>query len=251
APEPAVAPARTDTSDWDAVQAAARPGRPTLQTLIAGLDAFVPRRGGDAELVTGWGRLGSDSLLLIGYERSRDAHTTPADIAAARHATEIAARLGIPVLQVADTSGAEVSRASEEGGLALEIARTLSAGTVLPVPSATLLLGDGAGAAAIALCGSDLIVAVEDAWLAPLPLAGAAALMHDDPNAQEHMAQQQRVGAASLFADGLIDGIAACGGTAWAPHVAGHRSERIARIALGLAARSVCRSKGAAVLAAC
>ncbi|HKT56757.1 MAG TPA: carboxyl transferase domain-containing protein, partial [Microbacterium sp.] len=239
APVPALGsvavPERTDASDWAAVQAAARPGRPTLQTLISRLDSYVPRRGGDAELVTGWGRLGEQGFLLVGYERSRDAHTTPADIAAARHAYEIAGRLGIPVLQIADTSGAEVSRASEEGGLALEIARTLSAGTVLPVPSATLLLGDGAGAAAIALCGSDLIVAVEDAWLAPLPLAGAAALMHDDPNAQEHMAQQQRVGAASLFADGLIDGIAVDGAAAWAPHVVGHRSERIARCALQLA----------------
>ncbi|KHK98040.1 hypothetical protein LK09_09470 [Microbacterium mangrovi] len=230
-------PLRTDDSDWEAVQAASRAGRPTLQNLIAGLDAFVPRRGGDAELLSGWARLGEARFLLVGYERSRDIHATAADIAAARHAAEIADRLGVPVLRVADTAGAEVSRCSEEAGLALEIARTLSAGTVLAVPSATLLLGDGAGAAAIALCGSDLIVAVQDAWLAPLPLAGAAALMHDDPHAQEHMAQQQRVGAASLFADGLIDGVLTGEGAAWAAHVAGHRSERIARTALDLAAR--------------
>jgi acetyl-CoA carboxylase carboxyl transferase subunit beta len=236
---PAVAPQRTGTSDWDAVQAASRPGRPTLGDLIARLDAFVPRRGGDAELLTGWARSGDTGFLLVGTDRSRHTHTTPGDITAARQASAIAERLGIPVVQVADTSGAEVGQRAEEAGLALEIARTLAAGTVLTVPSVTVLLGDGAGAAAIALCGSELIVAVQDAWLAPLPLAGAAALMHDDdPHAQEHLARQQRVGAASLFADGLIDGFATADGTVWAPHVAGHRSEPIARCALDLANRA-------------
>jgi acetyl-CoA carboxylase carboxyl transferase subunit beta len=187
--------------------------------------------------VSGWALLGDVGFLLVGFERTRDVHATAGDVAAAGEAYAIAERLGIPVVQVADTSGAEVSRRSEEAGFAREIARTLSAGTVLEVPSVTLLLGDGAGAAAIALCGSDLIVAVEHSWLAPLPLAGAAALMHDDPHAQEHMARQQRVGAASLFADGLIDGIATGEGAAWAAHVPGHRSERVARSVVDLASR--------------
>ncbi|MGN8027592.1 carboxyl transferase domain-containing protein [Microbacterium sp. 22242] len=237
APSGSVSAADPD-ADWAAVQAAARPGRPALPELIAACDEFVPRRGGGSELVTGWARSGDAAFLLVGQDRTRAVATTVADVVAARRAMALAGSLGIPIVTVADTSGADLSARAEEAGLAAEIAATLATPSAQPVPSVALLLGEGTGAAAIALAGTDAIVAVRDAWLAPLPLAGAAALLSDDiggdrDDVRARIASRQRIGAASLFADGLIDGLAMPG-----PGGGVILSERLNRSrARGLAAR--------------
>jgi acetyl-CoA carboxylase carboxyl transferase subunit beta len=241
--EPAQTASFAGTS-WDAVQAAARPGRPALADLVAACDEFLPRRGGPGELVTGWGRAGDAAFLLVGQDRTRDTSTTVADIVAARHALELAASLRIPVVAVADTSGAEISAAAEEAGLAQEIARTLATGSSLPAPSVTLLLGEGTGAAAIALCGSDTLVAVEDSWLAPLPLAGAAALLSGDGGGadaavRQQVAERQRIGAASLLHDGLIDGVVGPARVALSARLEGHRARALAERVLALAGAAI------------
>jgi len=238
---PDVADGATTGTSWDAVRAAARPGRPALPDLIAACDEFLPRRAGAGELVTGWARRGETVFLLIGQDRTRSTPTTVADVVAAREAMALAASLRMPVVAVADTSGAEISAAAEEAGLAQEIARTLAAGSALPAPSVTLLLGEGTGAAAIALCGSDVIVAVEDSWLAPLPLAGAAALLPAGPDAvgpeavRARVAEQQRIGATALFRDGLIDGVVGRAGATVSRRLDGHPARALAAHVLGLA----------------
>ncbi|MDQ4213608.1 carboxyl transferase domain-containing protein [Microbacterium sp. ASV81] len=240
------APAIEPDADWAAVRAAAQPGRPALPELIATCDEFVPRRGGGGELVAGWARTGGTSFLLVGQDRTRGVPTTPADIATARRAMALAVSLGLPIVTVADTSGAELSRAAEEAGLAAEIAATLAAPGAQPVPSVALLLGEGTGAAAIALCGTDAIVAVQEAWLAPLPLAGAAALLSEDPgdpdDVRERIARRQRIGAPSLYADGLIDGIATDRGVSIARRLDGSRARGLAEsvLALAVAVRARC-----------
>lgn len=228
-------------ADWAAVQNAARPGRPALGEFIAACDEFVGRRGGPGELITGWARSGKAAFLLIGQDRTRRTATTVADVVAARRAMALAAALGVPVVAVADTSGAEVSTSAEEEGIAQEIALTLAASASLPVPSVTLLLGEGTGAAAIALCGTDALVAVEDSWLAPLPLTGAAALLAGDRAGGEQavrpqVAGQQRIGAASLFADGLIQGIAGRDGVTMSALLDGCRARPLAARVLAIAA---------------
>lgn len=235
------APGTRSGADAVAVQNAARLGRPALSDLIASCDEFIGRRGGSGELVTGWARSGEAAFLLIGQDRKRRTPTTIADVIAARQAMALAADLGVPVVAVADTSGAEVSASAEEAGLAQEVALTLAASSALPVPSVTLLLGEGTGAAAIALCGTDALLAVEDSWLAPLPLAGAAALLGgDDARGADalraQIAERQRIGAASLFADGLIDGIVGRDGVVTSARLDASPAQELAARVLAIAA---------------
>lgn len=151
--------------------------------------------------------------MVVGQDRTAGAFVTVGDLRIAREAFAVAEQLGVGVVTVVDSPGAEVSADAERAGMASAIAATLAAGTRLTVPTTALLLGDGSGAASIALCGADRIVATDTAWLSALPPRGAAALVHGDPDRVEEIAIVQRIAAEDMFADGLLDGIARAGGT--------------------------------------
>ncbi len=119
----------------------------------------------------------------------------------------LAAELGLPLVTLIDTPGAELSPAAEEGALAGEIARCLSDLAVLPVPVISVLLGQGSGGAALALLPGDTVIAAENAWLTPLPPEGAAAIVHRDAAGAPLMAAQQRITAPELAGVGAVDAV--------------------------------------------
>ncbi|WP_272927043.1 carboxyl transferase domain-containing protein, partial [Streptomyces malaysiensis] len=131
----------------------------------------------------------------------------PAGLRTARRGMHIAAELGLPLLTVIDTAGAALSREAEEGGLAAEIARCLADMVTLPAPTLCLLLGQGAGGAALALLPADRVVAARHAWLSPLPPEGASAILHRTTERAYEVAARQGVRSADLLAQGIVDRI--------------------------------------------
>ncbi|MBT2386139.1 carboxyl transferase domain-containing protein, partial [Streptomyces sp. ISL-11] len=129
----------------------------------------------------------------------------PAGLRAARRGMRIAAELDLPLLTVVDTAGAALSRDAEEGGLAGEIARCLADLVTLPAPTLCLLLGQGAGGAALALLPADRVVAARHAWLSPLPPEGASAILHRTTERAFEVADRQGVRSADLQANGVVD----------------------------------------------
>jgi acetyl-CoA carboxylase carboxyl transferase subunit beta len=101
-----------------------------------------------------------------------------------------------------DTAGAALTPEAEEGGLAGEIARCLADLMALPVPTLSVLLGQGAGGAAIALLPADRILATQHSWLGPLPPEGAAMIQNDDP---ARTATAQGVRSQDLHRSGAVD----------------------------------------------
>ena len=75
----------------------------------------------------------------------------------------------------------------------------------LPVPTVSVLLGQGAGAAALALLPADRVLAAQHAWLAPLAPEGASAIVYRDPGHAAELAARQRIRSADLAADGIVD----------------------------------------------
>jgi len=75
----------------------------------------------------------------------------------------------------------------------------------LPVPTVSVLLGQGAGAAALAFLPADRVLAAQHAWLAPLAPEGASAIVYHDPVHARELAARQRIRAADLAADGIVD----------------------------------------------
>ena len=76
-----------------------------------------------------------------------------------------------------------------------------------PVPTVSVILGQGTGGAALALLPADRILVAENGWLSPLPPEGASAIVHRDASRAPELARSQRIGAAHLLADGIADEI--------------------------------------------
>jgi len=125
----------------------------------------------------------------------------------ARRGMRLAAELGLPLVTVIDTAGAALSRAAEEGGLAGEIARCLADLVMLDTPTVCLMLGEGAGGAALALLPADRVVCAQHAWLSPLPPEGASAILYRTVDRAPEIAEAQGVRAVDLKRDGIVDRI--------------------------------------------
>lgn len=199
---------------WQAVRRTRDPARPGLREVLSlAASDLVPLSGtGDGAqpgLVTALADVGGTPCAVIGQDRHAQREHGPLGPAAlrqARRVIQVAAELGLPVVTFIDMPGMALSRESEEGGLSAEIARTLADLLALPSPAVAVLLGEGAGGGALALLPADRVIAVADAWLAPLPPEGSSAILHKgDTSFAAELADAQGVSAGRLAADGIVD----------------------------------------------
>src|SRR6266511_876768 len=168
------------------------------------VDAVVPPHGVGAMARRALARFGTAPCVLVGQDR-RGPAIDPDGLRAARRGLRLAAELRLPLVSVIDSGGAELSQRAEEGGLAGEIARNVADLVALPTPTVCLLLGQGAGGAALAYLPADRVVAAQHAWLSPLPPEGAAAILHRDAGRAAELAGAQGIRAADLLAAGVAD----------------------------------------------
>jgi acetyl-CoA carboxylase carboxyl transferase beta subunit len=211
AARPALA-AITPAPAWESVQRTRQPGRPGAAGLIrAAATDVVPLAG--AGLILALARIGGRPCVLAAQDRAGPP-PGPAALRAAQRGMQLAAGLRLPLVTVIDTAGAELSPSAEAGGLAREIARCLAALMTLPVPTISVLLGQGAGGAALALLPADRVLAAEHAWLAPLAPEGASAIAYRDTAHAPELAARQGIRAADLAARGIVDHVVAETGAA-------------------------------------
>ncbi|MEW2580637.1 carboxyl transferase domain-containing protein [Streptomyces syringium] len=226
ADDPAPAPA----SAAESIRRSRRPERPGVRRLLAAAATDVTLLNGtgagerDPGLLLALARVGGTPCVVLGHDRGSHAWEAgpgpaetgvpahgqalgPAGLRAARRGMRIAAELDLPLLTVVDTAGAALSRDAEEGGLAGEIARCLADLMALPAPTLCLLLGQGAGGAALALLPADRVLAARHAWLSPLPPEGASAILYRTTERAYEVAERQGVRSADLLANGIVDRI--------------------------------------------
>lgn len=203
-----------ESSAWDVVEASRRPDRPGVAQLlrVSAQDVAELAGGGapDARsgIVLALARFGGHSVVLVGQDRNRQLPgglVGPADLRLARRGMRMAQSLGLPLVTVIDTPGADLSVEAEEGGLANEIAHCIAELTALEVPSVSVLLGQGAGGAALALLPADRVIATANSWLSPLPPEGASLIVHRDVNHAPDMAERQGIRATDLHTSGIVD----------------------------------------------
>lgn len=206
-----------DVPTAESIRRSRLPGRPGVRELLAAAATDVTPLSGtaagerDPGLMLALARVGGTPCVVLGHDRGERAvpglgqALGPAGLRAARRGMRIAAELGLPLLTVVDTAGAALSRDAEEGGLAGEIARCLADLVTLPAPTLCLLLGQGAGGAALALLPADRVVAARHAWLSPLPPEGASAILHRTTDRAYEVADRQGVRSADLSANGIVD----------------------------------------------
>lgn len=212
-PAPVLPPAACST--WESILLTRRADRPSVRSLLRyGADEVLPLNGtGDGEADLGMmlalTAFRGIPCVLIGQDRhyQRSQSMGPAALRAARRGMRIAQELGLPLVSVIDTPGADLSPHAEERALAGEIARCLADMTSMTVPSVSVLLGEGTGGGALATLPAGRVIATEHAWLSPLPPEGASAIVYRDITHAAEMAQRQRVGARQLLEDGIIHAI--------------------------------------------
>ncbi|MFD8867740.1 carboxyl transferase domain-containing protein [Streptomyces sp. NPDC059590] len=209
----------------ESIRRSRRPERPGVRDLLrAAAEDVSPLSGTgagehDPGLLLALARVGGTPCVVLGHDRAArhgDAAADgpgggqplgPAGLRTARRGMRIAAELGLPLLTVVDTAGAALNREAEEGGLAGEIARCLADMVTLPAPTLCLLLGQGAGGAALALLPADRVLAARHAWLSPLPPEGASAILYRTTERAYEIADRQGVRSADLLAHGIVDRI--------------------------------------------
>ena len=154
-------------------------------------------------------RLDGRAVLVVGHRPG--ARPTSADLRVARRAMTIAQELGLPVVTVIDTPGAEISGEQERQGLAGEIARSIDTLSSLTVPSVAVIAGQGSGGAAMAWLAAGRVIAAADAWLAPIAPEAASLIVHRDTDHAAELADAQQVGAVELRDQGIVDAVFAPG----------------------------------------
>jgi acetyl-CoA carboxylase carboxyl transferase subunit beta len=195
------------TGAWESVLRTRRPGRPGAADLIRSVATdVVPLSSGG--LILALARIGGRPCVLAGQDRTALPHG-PETLRTAQRGMRLAASLALPFVAVIDTPGGELSPAAEQGGLAREIARSLQALITLPVPTISVLLGQGTGGAALALLPADHVLAAGHAWLAPLAPEGASVIVYQDTAHAPELAERQGIAAAALAAAGLVDQVVA------------------------------------------
>lgn len=202
-----------DHAAWDSVERTRRTDRAGVRDLLAhGASGTIQLRGTDegerdSSVLVALTRLDDQPCVVIGQDRSRQTpgHAMgPGALREARRGMRLAQELGLPLVSVIDTPGAELSPEAEERAIAGEIARCIATLTTMTVPTVSVILGQGCGGGALAFLPARTVVATEHAWLSPLPPEGASVIVHGDTTHAPEMAQRQRVRAADLLADGVV-----------------------------------------------
>jgi len=213
---PTSAPPPREGDAWVSVQHARDPARPSAPELLAawGGDAIALRGDGsgggdDPGCLLALARLWGRPFVVVAQSRSpatrEPARMNAAGYRKARRGMALAGELGLPLVTIIDTPGAEVSVAAEEGGVAAEIARCLSDMSAVPTATVSVLLGEGGSGGALALLPADRVVCAEHATLAVIAPEGASAILYRSVDRAPELAGSQAGASWDLWRWGIAD----------------------------------------------
>lgn len=196
---------------WDVITAARSPDRTmNHELLLEGTDAMIALRGDrggsdDPALDVALCRISGRRCLLLALDRERS--PGPGAFRKARRSLDIAARLGIPVVTLIDTRGADPSEDSERGGVAWQIARLFDRMLTVPVPTIGIVTGEGGSGGAMAFGTTDVLLAYEMSFFSVIGPELAAEILWRDTSRAEEAARVLKLTARDLLELGIVDGL--------------------------------------------
>lgn len=198
---------------WGEVLRARAVGRPTGIDRAARLCAsWTELRGADPVVRAGLATVAGRRCVVVATDRYHgDGRPTPTGFRLAQRAVALAGRLGLPVVTLVDTPGADPSPQSEADGLAREIAETLRAFASCPTPIVSVCVGEGGSGGALALGYADRLLMAEHAVFSVIGPEGAAAILERDPTQAAAVAGRLALTSADLLRLGIVDEVVAEG----------------------------------------
>jgi acyl-CoA carboxylase subunit beta len=200
---------------WEALQVARCKARPSgLEWAAALTTSWTEIRGPEPTMRAGLATLlGGQRAVVVAMDRHArgDGAARPGAAAfrLARRATEIGARLGLPVLTIVDTPGAEPGPDQEGDGIATAIAAALEALSSAPVVTVALCVGEAGSGGAMALSYTDRRLMVEDSVFPVIAPELAGLVLYKDASRAEELASRLGLTAPELLRLGVIDDVAA------------------------------------------
>jgi len=215
APPPPEPPARrSDIDPYGAVRGVRDPEWPHAGDVAhTALDDAVTlhgdRAGGRDHAVTAALATTKGGRAVVALVIERRERPTPTGYRLARRAVALAARLSLPVVTFVDTPGADPSAASENAGIAGEIARLMAAVATHPAPTAAVVTGEGGSGGARAFAACDRLYLMDGAVFSVIAPEGAAAILHRDASRAAEVAPLLKLTGPDLVGLGIVDGIVA------------------------------------------
>jgi len=211
------------SSAWEVVTQVRDRARPSgLEWAAALCSSWVDLHGSDPVIRAGLAVIGGQRVVVILMDRhaeGRLGRPTPAGFRLAQRALRLADRLGLPVVTLVDTPGAEPGPEAEADGIAGEIARTLQSMAELRSRSVCLCVGEGGSGGAMALAHTDRLLLLEGAVFSVIAPEGASAILWRDASRAPEAASLLRLTSQDLRELALVDGVLPDGG-AGAAHTA-------------------------------
>jgi len=207
---------------WRSVELARHQERPyTLDYVERILDDFFELHGDrgradDRAIVSGLGKLGGRTIVLVGHQKGRDLKERtkrnfgmayPEGYRKAMRAMALAERHGFPLVTLIDTPGAYPGVAAEQHGQGGAIARSQAAMVRLSVPTVACVIGEGGSGGAVAIAVADRVLMQEHAIYSVISPEGCAAILWRDAGEARKAAAAFKPDAAHCLELGVIDAI--------------------------------------------
>ncbi len=201
---------------WGEVLRARAVGRPTGIDRAARLcSSWVELRGTDPVVRAGLATAVGRRCVVVATDRYHgQGRPRPAGFRLAQRAVRLAGRLGLPVVTLVDTPGADPSPESEADGLAYEIGQTLRSFAACPTPIVSVCVGEGGSGGALALSYADRLIMAEHAVFSVIGPEGAAAILERDPDRAADVADRLALTSADMLELGVVDSVVAEGQSA-------------------------------------
>ncbi len=207
---------------WETVLVARHPRRPGLRDYIDGcVKDFCELHGDrcfadDKAIVTGFGRIGGQKVLLVGHDKGRDTRQKierhfgcahPEGYRKALQKMRLAEKFRRPVVTIIDTQGAYPGDKAEERGIAQAIAVNLMEMSRLRVPICCLVIGEGGSGGALGIGVGDRLAMFEHAYYSVITPEGCAAILFKSAEKADEAAKSLKLTARDLKKLNLIDHI--------------------------------------------
>jgi len=207
---------------WRSVELARHQDRPyTLDYVERILGDFFELHGDrgradDRAIVTGLGKLGGRTIVLVGHQKGRDLKERknrnfgmayPEGYRKAMRAMALADRHGFPLVTMVDTPGAYPGVAAEQHGQGGAIARSQAAMVRLSVPTVACVIGEGGSGGAVAIAVADRVLMQEHAIYSVISPEGCAAILWRDAGEARKAAAAFKPDAPHCLELGVIDAI--------------------------------------------
>jgi acetyl-CoA carboxylase carboxyl transferase subunit beta len=182
-------------------------GRLIRELIVEGIELRGDRVGGgdDERVIVRIGGLEGQVVVGIAQDAVGDGRIRPEGFRKAIRAFELAGRLGLPVVVVIDTRGADPLPSSEGAGIAVSIARTFEALLACPSPTVAVLVGEGGSGGALAMAVTDRVIASANAVFSVIAPEAAAAILYRDASRGSELAERLRITVGDLESLGFVD----------------------------------------------